>query len=376
VQPENLSVLIDGTGEREPWVELYNAGSDPISLDGVYLSDNYTQLTQWAFPADAVIAPDQFLVVWTDGEPGETTATEYHTSFRLNPTNGSVALSRRAGALQILDYLNYAGVPADDTYGAVPDGQPFYRQVMFYPTPGGANNAAAPPGVVYINEWMAANTSASGIADPADGNYDDWFELYNPGPAPVDLGDYHLTDTLTNRFQYRIPNNGQYVIPPGGLLLVWADNETGQNRSNRADLHVNFQLNRSGEAIGLFAPDGTLVDAVAFGPQTDNVSQGRYPDGVGPVAFLTAPTPRASNLQPQPSEPSELGQFMLTEQGQFTFTFSTVAGQRYQVEYTDDLTTPQWTPIGSVLPGTGDPILVTDEIPPGSQRFYRVVMVP
>ena len=135
-------------------------------------------------------------------------------------------------------------------------------------------------------------------------------------------------------------------------------------------------MNRSGEAIGLFAPDGTLVDSVTFGSQTNDVSQGRFPDGVGPVAFMTIPTPRAANVLPQPPEPSVLSQVVLTEQGQFAFTFSTVAGQRYQVEYTDELTTPQWTPLGSVQDGTGGLLFVTDSILPGSQRFYRVVMVP
>ena len=34
-------------------------------------------------------------------------------------------------------------------------------------------------------------------------------------------------------------------------------------------------------AIALFAPDGTLIDGVTFGPQTTDVSQGRFPDGPG-----------------------------------------------------------------------------------------------
>jgi hypothetical protein len=377
VQAENVSGLTDRFGDHDAWVELYNRGTNVIDLGGFYLANQYTVLTQWQFPVGAAIQPGQFLIVWADGEPGESDASEWHTSFALSHATGAVVLTRLLdGQPQILDYLNYAGVPANGSYGSVPDGQPFYRKEMFYPTPGSANNAASPPGVVYINEWMAANTSASGIADPADGNYDDWFELYNPGSAPVDLGGYSLTDTLTNRLQYRIPNNGQYVISPGGFLLVWADNETGQNRSNRADLHVNFQLNRSGEAIGLFAPDGTPVDSVTFGPQTNDVSQGRFPDGVGPVDFMTTPTPRAPNILRQPPRPSELSQVMIMGPGEFVFTFSTVVGQRYQVEYTDDLTMPQWTPLGSLQNGTGEPILVADEITPNSQRFYRVVAMP
>ncbi len=86
-----------------------------------------------------------------------------------------------------------------------------------------------------------------------------------------------------------------YIVPPHGFLLVWADNAPGLNGSNSADLHVNFQLAKSGEQIGLFAADGAQIDAVTFGAQTNDVSQGRYPDGIGLVYFLAAPTPRAPN---------------------------------------------------------------------------------
>ena len=89
-----------------------------------------------------------------------------------------------------------------------------------------------------------------------------------------------------------------YRIPPGGFLLVWADNETGQNNTNRADLHASFALAKGGEAIGIFAADGTQIDAVSFGPQTSDVSQGRFPDGALNIVPMTLPTPRAANVLP------------------------------------------------------------------------------
>jgi hypothetical protein len=52
-------------------------------------------------------------------------------------------------------------------------------------TPGRANNNASAPVTVFINEWMASNRST--ITDPSDGDFDDWFELYNPNANPIDL---------------------------------------------------------------------------------------------------------------------------------------------------------------------------------------------
>jgi hypothetical protein len=297
VQAENVTGIVDNNGEREPWIEIFNTSTSAVSLEGLYLSLGYSNLTQWAFPAGSSIGPTQFLVVFADGEAGETSGAQYHTSFRLPPANGSLALSRlHNGAPQVLDYINYSGVHADKSFGSFPDGQPFERFEFFYPTPRGTNDGRLAPVVVFINEWMAGNTNA--LADPADGDFDDWFELYNPGTSTIDLAGYYLTDVLTNRTKYLITTNGPHTIAPGGYLLVWADNETGQNMSGgvpRADRHVNFQLAAGGEAIGLFAPDGTQIDAITFTNQIDDVSEGRCPDGGATIIAMTNATPRTAN---------------------------------------------------------------------------------
>jgi hypothetical protein len=154
---------------------------------------------------------------------------------------------------------------------------------------------------VVINEWMASNTST--LPDPVDGQYDDWFELYNSSASTVDLSGYYLTDNLTNKTAWTIPSGT--IIPSRSYLLVWADNQTSQNGIN-SDLHANFQLNKSGEAIGLFAPDGTLIDSVTFGAQTNDVSQGRFPDGQGAIYLLSSPTPRAANFIASSNNPPVL----------------------------------------------------------------------
>jgi hypothetical protein len=375
VQPENVAGPVDGAGDRDPWIELYNVGDTPVILEGYYLSDNYSNLTQWAFPAGAVIQPGQFLIVWADGQPQQTSGTEYHTSFRLAPGTGSVALARLLdGAPQILDYFNYADLSPGHSYGSVPDGQPFYRQVLFLPTPGSTNLDTLPPVVLYINEWMAANNAGSGIADPADGDYDDWFELFNPGPVPVNLEGYYLSDSPASPLLYRVPAG--YVVPAGGFLLVWADNELAQNRPDQPDLHVPFRLNQAGEAIVVSAPDGRVLDMVSFGPQTVNVSEGRYPDGASARYFMTTPTPRAPNVIAQPPEPPVLSSVSIQPGGTITFSVNTRAGFRYQVQFKNDLNESAWTALGPVWPGTGGPITITDDPRSSPQRFYRVVILP
>jgi hypothetical protein len=298
VAPNNATGLADNQGQRDPWIELYNAGSNTVSLNGYSLANNYnSNLTQWAFPAGLSIAPRTFKIVWVDGEPGQTVGDELHASFRLNSSTGSVALVRIVDAMpQVTDYLNYNGLLTDQGYGDYPDGQPFKRVVFTTRTPG-ANNIGKPADM-YINEWMADN--ASYIADPADRNFEDWFEIYNAGAEPVDLAGYFLTDNLNDKNQFQIPAG--YSIQPRGFLLVWADNDTDQN-TNTTQLHVNFALRAAGEAIGLYAPNGVTIDEVTFSNQSSNVSMGRLPDGsANLVSFVNStpspPTPGASNLMP------------------------------------------------------------------------------
>lgn len=308
LQPQNTAGMMDNFGEREPWIELYNAGANSLDLSGYFLADNYdSNLTQWPFPFGSSIAPGEFRIIWADGEPGETSGTNLHTSFRLNSTTGSVALVRMVGAQpQITDYLTYANLGPALSYGDFPDGQPFTRRILQTVTPGATN--AAKVISLFINEWMASNTNT--LADPSEFPnlaFDDWFEIYNPSADPVDLGGYWLTDNLSNPRGFMVPSNSVYVIPPGGFLLVWADEDSIANNVGLTDLHANFRLGASREEIGLFAPDLTRIDAVSFTNQVSDVSEGRFADGANAIYAMTAPTPRlpntlgGGNSPPQPA---------------------------------------------------------------------------
>ena len=297
-QAENTRGLTTQAGQRGPWIELFNSGTNALELAGFYLSDNFAGLTRWAFPAGSTVGPGQFVIVWADGEPGLSTASEWHTDFRLSPTNGAIFLARLlAGQPQLLDYLNYTDLKPDFSYGSFPDGQVTDREVFSFVTAGRSNSV---PALVFINEWMASNLAF--LEDEADSDFEDWIELYNGTGHPLDLSGYYLTDTLTNATQWRVPDGT--VIDPHGYLLVWADGEPAQASLVTADLHANFQLSRNGETIGLFSPDLKLVDTISFGPQSNNVSQGRSPDGSTNIITLTLPTPRGPNYTRPPSLPA------------------------------------------------------------------------
>jgi regulation of enolase protein 1 (concanavalin A-like superfamily) len=293
IQPNNISGITDSQGEHEPWIELFNAESSPLDLSTFYLSDDATNLTKWQFPAGASIGAGEFLVVWADGQTSQSSATALHTNFRLAPTNGVVLLSRIQGiGPAVADYATYQVTTPENSYGSYPDGDPRHRRRLFVPTPGAPNSPLIPNVTVAINEWMAATQSI--IRDPADGQFQNWFELYNYGTNVVDLSGFYFTHTESDPTMFQIPLG--YRLNPGEFRLVWADAQPEQNAQTN-DLHVNFTLDADGDQIALYTPDEQLVRLVTFGEQTANISEGLFPDGSESqsAAFITA-TPGAPNV--------------------------------------------------------------------------------
>ncbi|MCX8157626.1 MAG: lamin tail domain-containing protein, partial [Verrucomicrobiae bacterium] len=325
-----------------------------------------------------VLGPGEYRMVWCDGQVEQSAGTNLHTNFRLTGGSGSVALVMPVdGQLGVLDYLNYTNLAPGQSYGDYPNGQMFYRQVFAQATPGRSNAATAvvvQAAEVRINEWMASNTRT--LQEPNGLAYEDWFELYNPGNEPVNLAGYYLTDAPNAAPQkFQIPPG--YVIPPRGFLLVWADNAPHRNSTNSPELHVNFALSRNGDDIGLFAPDGRLVDLVVFGAQTSDVSQGRFPDGSASIQTLASPTPGRPNVGGQPSQPPVFNLADVRVNGSLiNLGFQTTAGKRYQVQYKNRLNDTLWLNFGGPQTATGATLTVQDNILTQPSRFYRVIEVP
>jgi hypothetical protein len=228
-----------------------------------------------------------------------------------------------------------------------------------------AITVTTPPGLpaVTINEWMADNPPTSGLADPADGRFDDWFELHNTGSSAVDLGGFFLTDDALSPAAFPIPAGT--VIPAGGYLLVWADGETSSQATVPLQLHAPFKLNAAGETIQLRNGDGTVVDSVVFGAQTTGVSEGRYPAGGPVIGALTLATPGQPNAWTRIREWAWNGPVL-------QLTVDATAGLTYQLEAGSTL--DDWRPVGPARRADGPVILLEDATAPvGGPRFYRVV---
>ena len=167
---------------------------------------------------------------------------------------------------------------------------------------------AEPPGVI-ITEVQAANTHT--VLDD-QGGYADWLELHNPTDTPISLLGFTLTDDPTTSAKWPLPVT---TLKPGGFLVIWA---TGADRVAPEGLHTSFRLSRAGGYVGLFAPDGQVVDEVTFGPQVADVSLGRLGTASDRWVFFPSPTPGKANTTPPRAPPDTPPVVVTPRSGRFT----------------------------------------------------------
>jgi hypothetical protein len=253
-------------------VELYYDGPSALSLSGARITDDANEPARFVFPAGATIKPGEYLVLYADSS---TTTPGIHLGFALDGDGEGLYLYNNAGVL--LDSVEFGLQVADLSIGRTGyDG----RWRLTAPTFGRANIAQplSDPSTLRINEWLA------------DGLVlfeDDFIELFNPHPSPVDLGSLYLTDNpVTQPDKY--PLGPLSFIAGEGFAVFRADDGSGAG-------HVDLRLSADGEIIGLFDAGFHEIDKVLYGPQTTDVSQGRAPDGTDRFEFFTLPTPGVAN---------------------------------------------------------------------------------
>ena len=60
---DSNSTNYDEDNDTPDWIELYNYGTEVISLSGMTLSDDDNEPQKWTF-GEVSLVPDQYLLVW------------------------------------------------------------------------------------------------------------------------------------------------------------------------------------------------------------------------------------------------------------------------------------------------------------------------
>jgi hypothetical protein len=266
LEPDNLTGITNRAGQHTAWLELYNPGTNVISLYGIYLANNYTNLLQWAFPGNAIINPGQFEVIFADSETNLSTTNEWHTSFTLGSATGSLALTRFAdnGRSEVLDYVDYQNISPGASYGSFPDGQSFNRQEFFQPTPGASNTTNGVPAPSFVDYTPAGSIYSQ-----------DFDALPDPGATSVNTANpvtingvtYSLADPFDFAFPVAATGSGGLGLSglagwygSGALLSRFGATDGDQTTGGQLSFGLPGNSNR---ALGLLATSST--GRTAFG---------------------------------------------------------------------------------------------------------------
>jgi len=295
IMASNRMTLSDEDGDYPDWFEIFNRSDKTVNLEGYWVSSERDNPFMWRLP-EITIEPGEHLVVFASGKDRFSADNgELHTNFRLSASGGELYLIDPEAA--ILDSVVFPDMLSNVSYGRTIDDSSTWA-FFLEASPGAANNATAYDQVTdmphaeeqnfFINEILTDNRTS--LPDE-EGDLEDWIELYNPGPNPVNLEDYWLSDKTDNPFKWRFP---EIIIKPDDFLVVFA---SGKNRYKSTDeyLHTNFSLNDRDDTLILSRPDGAIVDVLEIRNMQSDVSYGRDKDNPEQWLYYPRPTPGEVN---------------------------------------------------------------------------------
>jgi gliding motility-associated-like protein len=143
-----------------------------------------------------------------------------------------------------------------------------------------------------INEVCAANyDDYTGTA----GDYEDWFEIYNPTGGDIDIDSYYISDDILNPTKFQIP--GSVTVTAGGYAVVYA---SGRNEISGGSVHTNFKITQGKQEYAVLSnPGGTIMDSWWLdNTNQKNHSFGRISDGDATWGIFNNPTPNGANINP------------------------------------------------------------------------------
>ena len=116
VMASNTRTIADADGNFDDWIEISNRTDDELDLSGYWLSDNPRHPRKWRFPEGARLAPNGTVMVWAD-EDGESTASEFHTNFKLSKKGESIGLyDRDTQSNRQLDLVSFGPLEDDQSW--------------------------------------------------------------------------------------------------------------------------------------------------------------------------------------------------------------------------------------------------------------------
>ncbi|MBN2520818.1 MAG: lamin tail domain-containing protein [Bacteroidales bacterium] len=134
----NDSLNADEFGEYDDWIEIYNNSDFPLSVAGLYITDDFTQPRKYRIPntdpQKTTILPKGFLLLWADND---TDQGLLHLNFRLDGQSEEIGLVSLNG-IDFIDSVSFQSQKSKISFGRQPDGSKNWIELI--PSPSHTNN--------------------------------------------------------------------------------------------------------------------------------------------------------------------------------------------------------------------------------------------
>ncbi len=141
ISASNKNFKDDEDGDFEDWIEIYNMGDSPLSLDKFGLSDDALNPFKWKFP-DVILLPGEYILVWASDKDRTDVDGPLHTNFKIAAEGESIILTSADGVT--LDVFPSVSMDDDESYGRFPNGLGEWG-LSAVPSPGETNEATDVP---------------------------------------------------------------------------------------------------------------------------------------------------------------------------------------------------------------------------------------
>jgi Secretion system C-terminal sorting domain/Lamin Tail Domain len=271
---------VDAQGHHDDWIELFNAGTTPVDLNGLFVTDTIGNKLKDRLDANGqpwLLQPGAYQILWADTS---TLVGPDHLSFRLSASAEAVGLFQLTNGDTVqLDFFVYGNQLAGFSSARIPNATGPYVFTSKI-TPGAANQEPAPITGLVLNEFSAS---------------EDWIELFNKGTELIELTGLFITDDPLDKQKHLLFKGGglPWTLAPGGYELLWAD-----NLPNNGYDHLSFGLSSAGDEIAMYQLIGGNHNELflqSYTAQTPLYSMARMPNGTGPFVFNSNMTPKAEN---------------------------------------------------------------------------------
>ncbi len=287
---------IDEGGDREDWIELYNANNFDVDLSGLYLTDDYGDLDKSIIPAGVIIPANGFLTFFADSDEEDG---DLHTNFNLRSKGEQVALAMQlSSGLVILDSISFDDAPFMSSFGRDTDAS--NNWVLFgAPTPDASNNGAnlylAPP-TFTLPSGNVTNMQSTELTHPESGVT---IRYTNDSSIPSDLSTpYASPISISSTINYRaraykagyepstVVNAAYLLETPRNIPAIYLTTEWGNFFDDETGIYVegtngtllcgptvaNFNQNWERPVnVKMFLPDGTEAFDVDAGVKISGV---------------------------------------------------------------------------------------------------------